>query len=224
MLAIGQAATERASLLGELIQTEARERQRLSEHLHDGALQYVLAARQDLEDLPADVDPGTRERLEHALREAAALLREQVTEMNPAVLEQAGLSAAVARLGEDAAARGHFEFTADVGEEPSVERGPLDALLYDTARELLANVVKHAGAAHVQLLLRRHEAGWMLRVTDDGRGLDPAALADRLAAGHIGLASRRIRLEAAGGSLTVRSGAEAGTSVTALVPVAVAGE
>ena len=81
--------------------------------------------------------------------ESSRLLRSTVAELHPAVLERAGLPAAVRDLVASAAARGGFTADLDLDGWPADHRTPVDGLLYRTARELLGNVVKHARATHV---------------------------------------------------------------------------
>ena len=92
---IGRLVRARTDLLAELTALERRERRALSEQLHDGALQYVLAARQDLDDARDTGAPEAFDRLEQALVESSRLLRTTVAELHPAVLERAGLPAAL---------------------------------------------------------------------------------------------------------------------------------
>jgi two-component system, NarL family, sensor kinase len=195
---IGDLLQVRGDLLAEMGAIEERERTRLSEHLHDGALQYVLAARMDLDDARETGDPEAFDRLDRALTETSRLLRSTVAELHPAVLAKAGLPAALRELAATAAARGGF--TVEVSTdwpEPSA----LDPLLHRTARELLANVEKHAGASHVEVTLTRDDGWAHLTVSDDGVGLgEPADPA------HIGIASHTVRIEAAGGHLTLAPG------------------
>ena len=218
--AISGLLEDRSHLLDELLHLEERERRDLSERLHDGALQYVLAARLDLDDLrPTDGGAAVEavDRIDHALSESSRMLRSTVTELHPAVLEHAGLAKAVRELAA-AAARIDLTIDVDVDDWPDGVRTPVDALLFGAARELLSNVVKHADArsADVSLALRGSSA--RLVVSDDGRGFDEHTRRERLEAGHIGLASQIVRVEAAGGTLTVEEGAS-GTSVTVVVPV-----
>lgn len=65
------------------------------------------------------------------------------------------------------------------------------------------NVVKHADASTVLVELSRDSGSAHLRVTDDGRGMGDVDLSGQLAEGHLGLASRRIRIEAVGGALSL---------------------
>jgi len=218
VLAIGNAAAHRGSLLSELLETEARERAELSEALHDGALQYILAARQDLEELPPDTDPAVRARLSEALAEASGMLRSQVSRLTSVILDQVGLTAAIRRLVDDAAERGRISGEVDAMAWPD-DPTAADRLLFDSARELLANVVKHAKASAVTVTLARTASHATIVVADDGVGIDSAAGDRQLRAGHVGLATRRIRVEAAGGSLTIAASDGGGTTVTVSVPL-----
>jgi two-component system, NarL family, sensor kinase len=212
---------DRADLLGELVTTEDRERQVLAEHLHDGALQYVLAARHDLEDARDLGDAESFVRLEAALTETSKLLRSTVSELHPAVIAHTGLARAIAELLQSAQARAGFAAELDVEGWPDTLRTSADTLLFSTARELLANVVKHADADTVQVSLRAnadHSVATLV-VQDNGRGMPPEADADSLRRGHIGLASHRLKLAAAGGSLVLTADEPPGTVATAEVPI-----
>jgi two-component system NarL family sensor kinase len=79
----------------------------------------------------------------------------------------------------------------------------VDPILFGVVRELLSNVARHsrAGAASVKLEVTDGVA--RMDVVDDGIGITADAAARRLAQGHIGLASHRARVQAAGGTLTI---------------------
>ena len=220
---IGRLVQARSALLAELAGLEERERQALSEHLHDGALQYVLAARFDLDDARETGDPAAFDRLEQALAESSRLLRSTVAELHPAVLARAGLPSALRDLAAAAAARGGLTVDVDVDGWPPGERTTADALLYRTASELLNNVVKHAQAttATVTLELTDGPADVLARlvVADDGVGLPANASAGALRRGHIGLASHALRIDAAGGRITSTANPPHGTVVAVELPV-----
>jgi two-component system NarL family sensor kinase len=213
---ISTLAVARAGLLVELTDVEERERRQLSEALHDGALQYVLAARMDLEDV-RDGDLESVDRVDHALKATAGLLRQKVSELHPAVLEQAGLVRAVEDLAEGLRGRGYtVDVTTDgmpVGPATDPER-----VVFGAVRELVANVVKHSGATSVGLGLTRVDDWITAVVTDDGTGFDTAAAEQRLASGHIGLVSQRLRVEAAGGRLDAARTEPHGMRMTVTLP------
>jgi two-component system, NarL family, sensor kinase len=96
----------------------------------------------------------------------------------------------------------------DVGQPAS------QALLYRAARELLANVNKHAHATEVTVGLHCKGDRIVLVVADDGAGFNPAMVTTSVANGHIGLASLQVRVEANGGTMQFDTGPGAGTRVT----------
>jgi two-component system, NarL family, sensor kinase len=214
---IGSLASQRTELLEELIGLEKRERQALSERLHDGALQYVLVARGDLEDVRTEstVEVG---RVESALTECSKLLRDVVRELHPQVLERSGLKAAVAALADSIAARNELEVEFEAASWPDDQRSEADHVLYGAAREISTNVIKHAHAHHLKFDLVRSDGSALLRIADDGVGIPDDALTRSVENGHIGMASIRTRILACGGSFDVRA-TSPGTEVEISVPV-----
>ena len=221
---IDRLAQARSGLLAELTGLEERERRALSEHLHDGALQYVLAARFDLDDARETGDPAAFDRLEQALAESTRLLRSTVAELHPAVLARAGLPSALRDLATAAAARGGLAVTVDAEGWPAGERTEADPLLYRTAAELLNNVVKHAQAASAVVTLELADGTARLVVADDGVGMPENAAGGALRRGHIGLASHTLRIDAAGGRFTSAANPPHGTVVTVELPVGRSGD
>ena len=221
---IGRLAQARSGLLAELTGLEERERRALSEHLHDGALQYVLAARFDLDDARETGDPAAFDRLEQALAESTRLLRSTVAELHPAVLARAGLPSALRDLATAAAARGGLAVTVDAEGWPAGERTEADPLLYRTAAELLNNVVKHAQAASAVVTLELADGTARLVVADDGVGMPENAAGGALRRGHIGLASHTLRIDASGGRFTSAANPPHGTVVTVELPVGRSGD
>jgi two-component system, NarL family, sensor kinase len=218
VLTIGGLVRDRSELVGELLTLEQREQRDLAETLHDGSLQYVLAARQDLEDLREPQREAEFDRVEYALSESSRLLRSTMAQLHPAVLESAGLPAALRDLATTMSDRGRLPVDLDVSGWPAEARTSADSLLLNTARELLTNVIKHAEARRAELKLILEGKTARLKVSDDGRGMAAVDLERRLADRHIGLASRRIRVEAAGGLLTISAAVPHGTVVTVEVP------
>ena len=215
VLRIGHLLEDRTNLVGQLMSTEDRERRALAEQLHDGALQYLLGARHDLADARERAEPEAFARLELALAESSRLLRSTVAELHPAVLEHAGLARALRQLAESAATGGRLAVAVELDGWSEELRTPVDGLLFAAARELLSNVVKHADASSATITLSHEHGSARLVIADNGRGIDAEAAGRSLATGHIGLASYRARVEAAGGTL-VLSGAH-GSGTIALV-------
>jgi two-component system NarL family sensor kinase len=214
---IVELAGERARLMLEAVSAEERERRALAEALHDTAIQNLLSARHELQELEGLVESPALERADAALADTLARLREAVFELHPYVLDAAGLEVALTTVAERAARSGHFDLRLDAG---TVGRSPHERLLLSSARELLTNVAKHADARHVTLHLGEDDGSIVVAIDDDGHGFDETTLADRVADGHIGLASHRARLENVGGALIVESALGRGTRAVIRVPLA----
>ena len=208
-------AESRSRLLADALEAEQRERRTLAEALHDEAIQNLLSTRHALEEAGESLTHPALDRADAALTVTVGQLREAVFELHPYVLEEAGLEAALRTLAQQASGRAGFELRLDLA---ASNRHRRDQLVYSAARELLANVVQHAHARHVTVHLAEGRAGLDLVVEDDGRGFPPERLSERLAEGHVGLASQRVRVEAAGGAMQVDSAPGEGTRVEIHLP------
>jgi two-component system NarL family sensor kinase len=212
---IAALARARGRLMVEVLEAEDRQRRRLANWLHDGAVQDLIVVGQDLGDAERGDASGLR-RAREVVRSTIAQLRNVLVDLHPGVAG-AGLAPALQVMGDAQARQAAFDVAVTV--EADAE-GVHDQLLLSVARELLVNVVKHADARHVELSVRRREDAVVLEIHDDGRGFDPARRADALAQGHIGLASSVERVESVGGRLEVDSAPGHGTRVRAELPLA----
>jgi two-component system, NarL family, sensor kinase len=200
----------RRQLVSESTRADDLRNAELAEHLHDGPLQLLLAARLELDEIRERIpDPGL-DRVHAALQETAAGLRSTVTALHPQVLAQLGLTPAVRELLRQYENRPDLTVRVDLQDVGHPEG---QDLLYRAARELLANVNKHAGARTISVGLYRSGDRVVLTVADDGTGFDPSKVAQSIAEGHIGLASLQVRLEAMGGSMSISSEVGFGTQV-----------
>ena len=212
---VNRLAEERSRLLADALEAEQRERKALAEALHDQALQNLLSARHEVQEASeATVHPALG-RADDALVETVGQIRDAVFELHPYVLEQAGLKAALRSVAQQAAMRGGLDLELDLRYENGNPREPL---LFSAARELLSNVVRHARARRMTVRLVEENGEVELAVEDDGRGFPLERLAERLADGHVGLASQRVRVEAAGGTLQIDSAPGDGTRVAIRLP------
>lgn len=213
---IAELTLSRSVLLADVMSAEESARRRVAETLHDGALQTVLAARQDLREAIRD---GTRsaevDRASELLGSVSRELRQVTRELHPAVLDEAGLAVAVAALAEAFTERTHVPVDCDIAYPRRLRD---DAILYGAARELLSNVARHADASRVHIALYDDGVTATLELADDGRGFDPTALSSRLREGHIGLASHRARIEALGGRMEFPAVGH-GTKIRVVLPV-----
>jgi two-component system NarL family sensor kinase len=206
----------RRKLVAESMQADERHNRRLSEQLHDGPLQNLLAARLDLEDLRENPTDENFDRVDTALRNTVTLLRTTVTTLHPTVLAQVGLTAAIRDLVRQSEQR-WAAVTIDC-ELEEVGRPESQALLHRAASELLANAYKHSRATRVNIELRHIGDVVVLRIADNGVGFDPAVLDSCVARGHIGLSSLVVGIEEMGGSVELAATAGGGATVTITMP------
>jgi signal transduction histidine kinase len=209
---IAELATARGRLVAQALDAEERARRSMSESLHDGALQDILAAGHDLWAL-GDA-PGAEE-ARALLRDVVARLRAVMVALHPTVLAYGGLDAALHAVAAQQSAAGGFEIEVDV--DPAAI-GHRDELLLSIARELLTNAARHARASRVELTLRCGPEGLVLEVADDGGGVPAGREREALAEGHIGLATSAERVSAVGGRLALEPLPGGGTRARAEFP------
>jgi two-component system NarL family sensor kinase len=206
----------REELLAQTMTASDVMQRHISESIHDGPLQDILVVRQEMVELKAAF-PGD-ERVERALaglHAASQSLRQATFELHPAVLEQVGLGAAVQQLASYTAERSGIEVSTDV-DYPV--RNEIDPIVFGVVRELLSNVVHHSRAQHASVTLGVTDHRCVLNVADDGVGFDSDTMARRLGEGHIGLASHRTRVDAAGGTFVFLDVAE-GSHICVEIPL-----
>jgi signal transduction histidine kinase len=194
-----------------------RERARIARELHDGVAQTLFALRLGLGTLREVREADQLERQIDRVRrlaDAAHLeLRARLADLWADEPVPGGLTPALRGLAAAHRASQGAEVRLALGPEPDLPPAT-SAALVGIAREALHNVAKHAGAAHVDLVLEVGAAAVTLRIADDGRGFDPAAPRP----GHFGLRAMRERAESVGASLEVTSAAGQGTRIRVRVP------
>jgi two-component system, NarL family, sensor kinase len=211
---IAELARARGRLMVDVLDAEDRERKRLANWLHDGPVQDLLVAGQDLGEAEGG-DPSALQRARRILRDTIPHLRNVLIDLHPGLLTSAGLAPALLALATAQARHASFGIDVSVGE---AAEGLHDQLLLSLARELLTNVDKHAQAKEVRISVRRQADEILLEVSDDGRGFDLARRAEAVTDGHIGLASSAERVESLGGRLDIQSSPGQGTRVLVAIP------
>jgi signal transduction histidine kinase len=220
--ALEQTTSRLRALAAELTQTGERERHRLASVLHDHLQQLLVAARMRIDRLRAKTEePSLLTALQETndyLQQAIAESRSLAVELSPSVLYDEGLIAALRWLACRTQQQHNLsvEVNADGSVEPLPE--PVKILLFQAARELLFNVVKHARTHRAVVeLISLDAAAVSLKVIDFGVGFDPAGQ-DGKSPKSFGLFSIRQQLELLGGRFEVQSAVGQGTCVTLVVP------
>jgi two-component system NarL family sensor kinase len=196
----------------------SRERNRLAEALHDGALQDLAVAQQNWAEIEGEGSEALAA-LREDLDRLARRLRELTGGMHEDTLDELPLHQALARTLASLHHRPRLEVTLEVDPRAESPRGPF---LRQTVSELVANAAQHTAATRVAVVVAVDGDALVVTVTDDGEGFDPERVATATADGHLGLA--RIRRAAArfGGAFTMVPALPAGTVVTVRLPVSCA--
>ena len=218
---LAQKASQLQALTAELTLAEQRERQRLAEHLHDGLQQLLVAAKFRVTLLPR-VDPSGiatwSQEMEHLLTDAIATSRTLTGELSPPILQTGGLVAGLEWLVRWKAER--YQLAVDLQADPEAvpDSEAMTLLLFQSVRELLFNVVKHAQVQVARVEVRRQDEHLRIVVSDQGVGFDPATLTGT-SSGGLGLSSIRQRLEYLGGCVDIASAPGEGCRITLAAPL-----
>jgi len=201
-----------------VIEAQESERRRLALELHDETGQALTSILLGLKAIRASPNQDDAERAEADVRalvvQALQDVRALAVELRPAALDDFGLVPAIERLAETFSERSGIKTMVEASLD---ERLPpeIETTLYRVVQEALTNVVKHAGADHVSIVISGRDRSVAATVDDDGRGFD----AESVRADALGLLGMRERLALVGGSLAVESSAESGTTIAAQVPL-----
>ena len=193
-----------------------RERARVGRELHESSAQWLAGLTLELSAMArAAEDPAQQEQLAR-MQETAQHVMEQVRTLSetlhPRVLDDLGLAPALQHLARKTSERG-VATTADTTGADLRIPAHMASVLYDVAREAVANAARHAAAARIEVVLTTDDDKARLEVRDDGQGMDVGE-AER---GGFGLFSMRERVALVNGTFELESRPGGGTRVVATV-------
>jgi len=209
-------------LASELTLAEQRERQRLAEVLHDGLQQILVGAKYRLALL--DRSKGTKQTASEVMQiidNAIATSRSLTAELSPPILHQSGYLAALEWLVQWMRDKHGLRVDLFAPNTTRSGHGELDVFLFQAVKELLFNVIKHAGVRLARVHVRQQDGQIQITVEDKGSGFDRSQL--RTAGGTtggFGLFNLSERLNMLGGLMTIDSSPGKGSRVVLSVPLA----
>ena len=218
-VAIENAGSVRRDALRRAVQAQEVERQRLARELHDETGQALTSI---LLGLAAVERAGTADEAHAAAAEVRELVvttlqnvRRLAVELRPSALDDFGLEPALRRLGQTVRESGALDVQVEarLGSDRLIPE--VETAIYRIVQESLTNVVKHAAAKHVSIVLTQLPERLLLVVEDDGAGFDPA---DGPGEG-IGLYGMRERVQLLDGSLTIEAKRGKGTTLVVELPL-----
>ncbi len=213
------------ALVSELTLTEQRERRRLATELHDYLAQLVVASRINLSQVILQMKDEALSvplsRIDHMLDQALTYTRSLVAELSPHILYQFGLSKSLAWLGDQMKQHG-LKVAVQTDADSFTLPDDQAVLLFQSVRELLSNVIKHAQTdkASITLTVDEDHELWIC-VEDNGIGFDVAnVLRSEDPHTKFGLLTIRERMELLGGECELSSCSGVGTVAILRLPLA----
>jgi signal transduction histidine kinase len=218
-VAVDQARLIQRDALRRVVHAQEDERRRLARELHDEtgqALTSILLGLKGLEDLDdmAALEEGVaalRERVVATLQD----VRRLAVELRPAALDDFGLEAALERLTAGFAEQTGLKVELESRLQDDRLPEEVETVLYRIVQEALTNIVKHAEAGRVSIVITQKAGAVGAVIEDDGRGFDPGTSVD----GGIGLIGMRERVALLDGSMTIEAAPGKGTTLVIEVPL-----
>jgi len=200
--------SERRESGGRVLQAQEAERARIAGGLHDEVGQVLTGV---LLQLKAE---GAGEETTEAVRQALEEVRRIARELRPEMLEHLGLVSALTELSRKFADQSGLRIERHFADALPPLSDDAELAVYRIAQESLTNVARHADAARVEVTLQPGPGSVVLRVVDDGRGMDETAALN----GRGGIRGMRERAVLVGGALAVKRAHDGGVEVRLEVP------
>jgi signal transduction histidine kinase len=201
-----------------VVSAQEAERRRLARELHDEtgqALTSILLGLRTVEEAGSVEEARAAiEQVRDLVRSTLQDVRRLAVDLRPSALDDFGLVPALDRLIDNFREQTGIglDFLADMDDRLPPE---LETAIYRIVQESLTNVVKHARATNVSIVLRRQENAVSVVIEDDGVGFEPTRTRD----GGLGLVGMRERIALLGGRFEIESRQGSGTTFVAEVPV-----
>ncbi len=215
----------RGQLLEQVLSAQEQERKRIARELHDDTGQAITSLLLGLRAAGDACAPEARAQFS-ALREIAAQtlvsVKRLARELRPPLLDDLGLVAALERYAANYQTQfgQRVDFQATGFQDRERFASEIELTTYRVIQEALTNIVKHADARSVSIVLERKPHALMAIVEDDGCGFDLRALETAQEENKLGLFGMRERIELVNGRLQFESAPHSGTSVFVEIPLA----
>lgn len=209
-------------LAAQLASAEQRERKRLASRLHDDLQQLLAAANMRLESVGRRVqDTQDKRDIVQAsvwLAEAVDSARDLTHELRPPALYEDSLVPALQWLGTRMAKRHGLRVVINSDETLPKLNDDCNVLLFDSVRELLFNVAKHAKVDEATVSVHADDRWFRIVIKDQGKGFDPQVALQQKGAEGFGLSSIRVCMAGLGGTMEIHSSSD-GTETELALPL-----
>ena len=216
---------ERGELLTRLITAQEDERKRVARELHDelgqalGGLTYRAEAMgQFIASNPERVHESLDE-IRTLSKETMQRMYELIWDLRPSELDDLGLVVAIRTYAQRALKE--MDISLEIHTDSVKDRLPpeMEIALYRIFQEAITNIIRHAEASEIQIVLQQNEAVWKAEIIDDGCGFDPDSIrvngCDPRGLGLLGMQERVFQFN---GQLDICSQPGQGTRIRVCIP------
>jgi len=209
----------------QLIDSQERDRQRISNEMHDSLGQHMAIIRKKAragQEMVMDrmVVEETFDEIAALAERASAEMTEIAYAVRPYHLDTLGLSKTIETMVRKVGKACDIQLSADIGFIDDAFPDDAQIHLFRIVQEGVSNIVKHSGATRGSVILSRRPGSIEITVHDDGRGFSPDVPGDGRQAMHgAGLAGIRERTRILGGRVDIQSSARTGTTLTVTIPL-----
>lgn len=213
-------AGELSRVSWQLLEKQESTARRFSHELHDELGQTLTALKANLLALASrqEPQPALMEDCVQLVDSSMRTVREVSQLLRPTILDDFGLAAGLRWLCDRFQQRTRIQVDCHCTVDQRLP-DEVETHLFRIAQEALTNAARHSGASRVAVSLTLSGGRVLLRVADNGKGIDPAAVPS----GGLGMVGMRARARSAGGELKIETGPGAGVAVEASLP-ALAGQ
>lgn len=213
-------------LASKLAMAEQEERHRISQVLHDDLQQRLFAIKAQLSFLKdaTQKDPSSPEtqasfdQIQRWLSDSLRITRSLSIDLSPILLQGEGLAEAILWLASQMKEQYGLEVKLEVKEDLHFHDIHMRVLLFQSVREALFNIVKHAGTLRAEVTLERVDGNGCIIVSDQGKGFDVETVMNDTTLAH-GLLIVQDRLNLLGGHIEVNSKPGEGTRIVIKSPM-----
>jgi signal transduction histidine kinase len=197
-----------------LLEGQEIERTRLARELHDETGQALASILLGLKSIEKQIGEEPLALVRELVGSALDDVRRLTVELRPPALDDFGLGPALERLTEMVSQRSGLDVQLNVAAPPEALPPEHETALYRIIQEALTNIVKHAEARSVSIIVTGTEGVVRAVIEDDGTGFDPA----RVRKGALGLTGMRERVGLLSGRFQVESAPGSGTTLVIELP------
>ncbi|MBN2356554.1 PAS domain S-box protein [candidate division KSB1 bacterium] len=209
------------SLSKRLVQVQEEERARISREIHDSLGQYLTALQLEISAALKD----SRETPPQTLREAQQTIKQSINiasslcyTLRPPLLDDFGLVSALKDYFHDFEDKWRIPVSFQTVDISNLLSKDQETALFRVTQEAFTNILKHARAHHIEVMITVSDDMVVLTVLDDGRGFNYQELSKQIKTTGFGLITMKERIELLGGRFNVGTAERAGTRITAELP------